>query len=214
MKTIAAIICSVIIGVSGACCSQATDTNNQHDETMKNACRELPKLTPKDKARFCSKIKIDESDRCWEWSGAPNRFGYRLMKIGGRDGVNFFSHRISYSLFVGRIPQGLCVCHKCDNPACVNPNHLWLGTKTENTADRHAKGRSRGPVGMANIAVRCPWRMARGEKNGVSKLTTSGVIKIRKLRKSGMPLRVIAKKFNVCHKTVMNIEKGRCWRHV
>jgi hypothetical protein len=93
----------------------------------------------------------------------------------------------------GPIPEGLFVCHRCDTPACINPDHLFLGTNAQNTADRHAKGRS-----------------AAGESNGRAKLTAEQVDGIRALR--GMPLSAIARRFGMSQRAVGAILRGVNWR--
>lgn len=89
-------------------------------------------------ARLLSKCVIVASAGCWMWTGAINRGGYGHMKFEGR-----FSgaHRVSYATFVGNIPTGYVVCHACDNPGCINPDHLWVGTTRDNIGDAITKGR-------------------------------------------------------------------------
>lgn len=87
--------------------------------------------------------QVDTSGDCWVWKGYTLPNGYGSISINGK---HVFVHRFSYSLHFGKIPDELCVCHRCDNPPCVRPDHLWLGTQQDNIADRNRKGRThRGP---------------------------------------------------------------------
>ena len=96
--------------------------------------------------RFWEKVDKRGDDECWEWTGAktrPNAYGY--FRVSGSLAV---AHRVSYELAYGGIPEDKQICHTCDNPACVNPSHLFVGTHTDNMQDKVAKGRNaRGPKG-------------------------------------------------------------------
>src|ERR1700731_127318 len=84
---------------------------------------------------------------CWVWTGAENQKGYGIFRMPNG---STSAYRAAWTLLVGDIPAGICVCHRCDTPACVNPHHLFVGTKGDNNQDRDSKGRSRGPKGAAN----------------------------------------------------------------
>ena len=92
--------------------------------------------------RFWSKVRKADGDGCWEWMGARVKTGYG--QIGrSRTRQLIATHRLSWELYRGAIPSGLCVCHRCDNPRCVRPDHLFLGTQADNIHDMVAKGRHR-----------------------------------------------------------------------
>lgn len=88
--------------------------------------------------RFWDKVVLIPEHACWEWVGYRNHDGYGRMYVDGRD---VMAHRISFEINRAKIPADLLVCHRCDNPSCVNPAHLWLGTERDNTLDAVSKGR-------------------------------------------------------------------------
>jgi hypothetical protein len=133
---------------------------------------------------------------CWLWLSGINNKGYGIREVGGRRKL---AHRISYEMFCGEIPDGLCVLHRCDTPLCINPRHLLLGTKLENTRDMDAKGRR----------VNTPQL---GSKHGMAKLTEADVIAIR--NDPRMPQSLIAKDYGVTKEMIYNIKKRRNWKHL
>jgi hypothetical protein len=90
--------------------------------------------------RFNQKYKINEVTDCWEWQNATNNIGYGFIRDGKKMRT---AHRVSHELHLGDIPKGSVVCHSCDNPKCVNPDHLWTGTMRDNHNDMVSKGRRR-----------------------------------------------------------------------
>jgi len=129
---------------------------------------------------------ISDENNCWEWKAFKNAKGYGQTKIGGRSGKLILSHRLSWVINFGEIPEGLHVCHKCDNPSCVNPNHLFLGTNLDNIKDRVSKGRSHRI-----------WLKVDREKQPRCKITNKQIIEIIELKKSKIPALEISKIFNV-----------------
>lgn len=149
--------------------------------------------------RFWAKVEKRGANECWLWVGGLNKAGYGIVSAGGRTAngaARLLAHRVSYEIANGPIPSGLCICHRCDIPACVNPDHLFLGTLADNTADMDAKGR-RGAV--------------KGATHPRAKLTAEQVIAIRAA--SGTQ-REIGRAFNVSQNAVWAIQTGKVWKSV
>ena len=137
-----------------------------------------------------------EIGQCWVWTGACNSDGYGQFKAASRMAG---AHRHLYAALLAPLPDGLHVCHRCDNPPCVRPGHLFTGTPADNAADRGRKGRHNPSV---------------GENNGNSKLTTAKVLEIRRLAAEGVTQRAIARQFEVDQALVAQIIHWKLWRHV
>lgn len=146
--------------------------------------------------RFWPKVDRRGDDECWPWIGAKELAGYG--KLGGdiHLGGQIKAHRASYEINIGPIPPGMCVCHRCDNPPCVNPNHLFLGTLAENNADKVRKGR-----GSTN----------RGGTNPKAKLTAEIVNTIRRLRGDGLSQQAIGDIVGFSQVHVGKVLRGNCW---
>lgn len=146
-------------------------------------------------------LKVHKTDSCWLWTGAVHPNGYGALRDTGKYSGVLSAHHISWELHNGPIPNGLWVLHNCpsgDNPACVNPVHLWLGTHRHNVLDRDTKG-----------------RVAKGEQSGTSKLTESQVLAIRKrYAAGGITYSTIAREFHLSSGHVWNIVNRTLWRHI
>lgn len=174
------------------------------------SCKE--QLLPQRAKSFLSKIDIKSPSECWNWMANKKRFGYGVFFNNGR---NILAHRVSYVLRHGPIPEGKIILHSCDNPSCVNPDHLSAGTYAENSRQREEKGRSNRPCGKNHFLKKDPSRILKGSKHGRSKLVESDVLQIRKLHKEGMRCAHIAKLFpSVRYKSIHKIVKGFRWSHV
>lgn len=134
--------------------------------------------------------KIRKTDSCWIWTGATNWKGYGTF---GMNGTHWIASRAAYHFFKGNIPEGMFVCHRCDNPPCCNPAHLFIGTVLDNKRDALSKGRKQG----------------RNKRD----LNSPRYAEIRALRKSGMPRGAIALRFNLNERTIYKICHDLTPRH-
>lgn len=146
--------------------------------------------------RFFEKVVPVPEAGCWLWMASTNKAGYGQFMLHGRPHL---AHRISLNLAGTEIPDGMHVCHKCDTPACVNPDHLFLGTQQDNVSDMIRKGRMGTPVRPA------------GQAHPGAKITNAIALSI--YRESGL-YDDIAKKFGVSWRTVQTIKSGRQWNSV
>jgi hypothetical protein len=159
----------------------------------------LHQFTPEQTEKFWS--HVDHSggpDSCWPWLMSVNPKGYGQFWFR-QDGVMrlFRTHRVASELMDGPIPEGMCVCHHCDNPPCCNPTHLFRASPAGNTADMVAKGR-------ATV----------GERGSSAKLTADQVREIRKRYANGTRVHVLAKEYGVKQPTVSNIIARTTWKHL
>lgn len=154
--------------------------------------------------------------KCWPWTGALNENGYGRVRY---QGVEWKASRLAWTLTHGD-PGPLCVLHKCDNPPCCNPRHLFTGTLQDNTQDMMRKGRHPRnrtgylPTGDRHHSRLRPEVVARGEDNGSAILTEAKVRKIRQLRSEGFTMQSIAARFRVAKGTIVFIVKRETWKHV
>lgn len=134
--------------------------------------------------RFWAYVK--KTDKCWNWTGGTNKAGYGRISVKPKV---FLAHRVSYEIHKGKIRKGLFVLHSCDNPKCVNPKHLWLGTYQDNCDDMYKKGRA-----------------VLGEDRSQAKLTNEQANQIRMLYKTwGYSHRKLAKEYKVSSAAIFNI---------
>ena len=164
----------------------------------------LPVVRPSPEERFWEKVnKLGPlhdvlQSRCWLWTGCTNGPGKYGFLLANKEYI--FTHRFSYELHIGPIPEGLCVCHRCDNKACVNPDHLFTGTVQDNTDDKVSKN-----------------RQLKGEDICQHVLTEPEVREIRRLYRRGsrlLGLASLGRRFGVCMQTISHIVNRTTWMHL
>lgn len=153
-----------------------------------------PDLTITEK--FWLRVKKSNPEDCWEWQGSITSAGYGGIRIKFDGKTWNYAHRFSFYLSFGVDPAKLCVCHKCDNPKCVNPSHLFLGTIAENSADMTSKNRHLG------------------ERSGFTKLNEEMVYEIKKMLRAGESQARIAAKFGVHKTSITKINTKKIWVRV
>lgn len=177
-------------------------------------CGALFNAPPSQRARFCSRAcarigrektiadrfwpKVDQTGKCWVWTGHRNWGGYGRVSIGtgANRSLYRYAHRVSYELAYGPVPEGQSVLHRCDNPPCVRPEHLFLGTQRDNNDDRDTKN-----------------RVQHGSSHVNAKLTEADARRARTLYATGaISQRALADVFGVSHRTISDLLRGLTWK--
>ena len=144
--------------------------------------------------RLMNKRMVDPITSCWNWTGSKNGWGYGIMRFSGKTRI---VSRVSASEYLGfNLNSNLCVCHKCDNRKCFNPDHLFIGTNADNMRDKKIKGRSRG------------------SKCSAAKLIETDIVTIKKFLKNGMKNIEIANIFGINARTISAIKLRQSWKHI
>jgi hypothetical protein len=144
--------------------------------------------------KFWSRVDKKSDNECWNWLGSFDKDGYGQIRDGIRK-IQDRGHKFSYRLHFGEIPQGMCVCHTCDNRACTNPNHLFIGTHKDNIQDKMNKN-----------------RQAKGEMQGHHKLTNEQIDSIRSRMNENY--KELCQEFNVVPSTIYRIWRKDSWKHI
>lgn len=224
--------------VGGKCSTCAGPLTGQNQKKFcSTACSNQRRLAHWQE-RFWERVK--KGDGCWLWDTARDKDGYGRFPIGA-SGENK-AHRVSWRIHHGEVPEGLCVLHKCDNPPCVNPKHLFLGTLKDNAVDcaskeRTARGKRNGaythpekilrgnahwtrknphlvPRGDRNGARVHPERLARGVVHPNAKLNDKKVREIRRRFDAGETVAELARAYGVCNPTILRVALRKGWTHV
>lgn len=170
----------------------------------------MPKLTFRDvfiePQLFWECVAKAGADECWLWLGGRSKAGYGRVWTGGK---LQYAHRVTWQLINGSVQPGIEICHRCDNPPCCNPRHLFDGSHADNMADAAEKGRARAGVVLY------------GEQHPLAKLTTEDVLLIRTIYRPGTPgkgssvsVKGLAKRFEVAHSLIHRIVNCKSWPHL
>jgi HNH endonuclease len=145
--------------------------------------------------RFWATVATTEDDWCWEWTGCVGKTGYGQLR---RSGKSLYAHRYAWELTHGPLDVGQCVLHRCDNPVCVRPDHLFVGTHADNVIDKVVKGRQ-SRTGQPR------------EANPNRKLSETDVAALRARRRSGEPYAELGRAFGISHTQARNVALGLQW---
>lgn len=169
-----------------------------------------------DRDRFYARVDQRGPDECWPWTGsATKKDGRGRFSVRGR---NVVAPRLAWGIANGRMPPSdMFVCHSCDNPNCVNPAHLWLGTNSDNLRDASTKGRrflqKHPEMGFFAQPGNSRFR-AKGERHGSAKLTESEAAIIKRELAAGVTMAHLGRQFGVSSACILTIQRGRNWKHV
>jgi hypothetical protein len=168
--------------------------------TYQNGQGSIAKIGNKPMGETCLIYKlfsrfIENNNGCWIWQGKIGRGGYGVIRYKNKD---WRAHRLFYYVLVGDLGgSDVVACHKCDVRTCVNPGHIWLGTREENQHDMKAKK-----------------RQAFGIKNGMAKLTVENVLEIKEQLRAGVFQKTIAAQYGVTQSSISLIQRGVTWSHI
>jgi hypothetical protein len=176
----------------GEYCAKHYRRFEKYGKTDDSVLKNFKSVHPKRRIWLCS--KVDPETGCWVWQKGKDKDGYGQFSFRDR---NYRAHRVSYRLYIGPIPKGMQVLHRCENPPCVNPSHLFLGDNAINTADKVQKN-----------------RQLKGESHPESKLTEDQVREIKKRLFGIETISDITRDYPVDRKVVSGIKAGTRWKHI